>query len=194
MKQLPVFLLAAAACAQQLDLSSLDKLASKASESSTVNLDATKLKIASQFLSSDAQSQDNVKNLINGLRGISVRAFEFDGEGAYRMSDLDPIRNQLKAPGWSNIVNVRERNESAEVWLFTKGDVLDGLAIIAAEPDEVTVVNIVGPIDINSLSKLAGSFGIPEIDAGMFGIRKKPAPKPGPSKPAQPKPEKNEDE
>jgi hypothetical protein len=194
MKQLWVFLLAAIACAQQLDLSSLDKLASKASESSTVNLDAPKLKIASQFLSSDDPSHGNVKNLITGLRGISVRSFEFDSEGAYRMSDLDPIRNQLKAPGWSNIVNVKDRNESAEVWLFTKGDVLDGIAIIAAEPDEVTVVNIVGSIDINSLSKLSGSFGIPDIDTDMLDIRKKPAPKPSPSKPAQPKREKNDDE
>ena len=199
MKQLPVFLLAAVtwsgvACAQQLDLSSLDKLASKASESSTVNLDAPKLKIASQFLSSGDPSQGHVKDLITGLRGISVRSFEFDSEGSYRLSDLDPIRDQLKGPGWSNIVNVKERKESAEVWLFTKGDVLDGLAIIAAEPNEVTVVNIVGSIDINSLSKLSGSFGIPDIDTDVLGGRKKPPPKAAPSKPTQPKRDKNDDE
>jgi hypothetical protein len=184
MKCLLLVLFCGIACAQQLDLSVLDKLSSKASESSTVTLDAAKLKLASQFLSSEDASQEKTKSLITGLRGVFVRVFEFDNEGAYSPADLEAIRKQLTAPGWSNIVNVKDRDETAEVWLFSKGDVLDGLAVIAGETRELAVVNIVGQIDMNTLRKLGGSFGIPKIDSNMLGIQQKGTTKPK----AQPKP------
>jgi hypothetical protein len=191
MKMSMMFLLASAAYAQLLDLSSLDKLASKANETTSVNFDAAKLKFASQFLSSDEESQAKAKDLISGLRGIFVRAFEFDGDGGHSSTDLEPLRKQLTAPGWSNIVTVKEKRESTEVWLFNKGDQIDGIAVIAVEPDEIAVINIVGPVDINALRKLSGSFGIPDIDTDLI---RKAQPKPAPAKPtAKPKKE-NDDE
>lgn len=39
-----------------------------------------------------------------------------------------------------------------------------GLVVIAAEPREFTIVNIVGPIDLDQLSSLGGQFGIPKVD------------------------------
>jgi hypothetical protein len=192
MKKLLVFLFAAAAHAQQLDLSTLEKMTEKARESSTVTLDAAKLKLAAQFLSNEDESQQKAKGLISGLRGIFVRSFEFEGKGEYSLADLEPIRKQLTAPGWSNIISVKEREESSEVWLFSKGEVLDGIAVIAAEPTEVTVVNIVGKVDINALSKLSGSFGIPNIGGELMH---KSQPKPSPPKPPAQKPKReNNDE
>jgi hypothetical protein len=51
-----------------------------------------------------------------------------------------------------------------------------------AEPTELTVVNIVGPIDVAKLGELEGHFGIP----GDIGVHKqklqKPATKPQPQK------------
>jgi hypothetical protein len=190
MRKLMVVLLASAAYAQQLDLSSLDKLASKANETTSVNFDAAKLKFASQFLSSEDESQQKAKSLISGLRGLFVRTFEFEGDRSHSPADLEPIRKQLTAPGWSNIVTVKEQRESAEVWLFSKGDAVDGIAVIAVEPDEIAVVNIVGPVDINALRKLSGSFGIPDIDGDLI---RKAQPKPAPPKPTA-KPKKEDDD
>jgi hypothetical protein len=47
-----------------------------------------------------------------------------------------------------------------------RGDRINGLVIISAEPREFTVVNIVGDIDLDRLSKLEGEFGIPRITKG----------------------------
>ena len=192
MKKFVVLMLAGAAYGQQLDLSSLDKLSAKARESSVVTLDGAKLKLASQFLSSEDEAQEKAKGLISGLRGVFVRTFEFDTNGVFSSSDLDPIRKQLTGPGWSNIVNVKDREEAAEVYLFSKGDLLDGIAIIAVEPKEVAVVNIVGPVDINSLRKLSGSFGIPNIGGEiMRGVQPKP---PTPKTKPKPQPQKDDDD
>ena len=35
--------------------------------------------------------------------------------------------------------------------------------MIASEPREFTIVNIVGSIDIDKLAKLEGQFGIPQV-------------------------------
>jgi hypothetical protein len=193
MKKLLVFLLASVAHAQQLDLSALEKLSGKARESSMVTLDATKLKFAAQFLSSEDESQIKAKDLISGLRGVFVRIFEFDRNGEYSQGDLDPIRKQLTGPGWSNIISVKERDESSEVWLFSKGEVMDGIAVIAAEPNEVTVVNIVGKVDINTLSNLTGSFGIPNIGRELMR-KSQPRPPAREKPPARTPKRENEDE
>jgi hypothetical protein len=189
MKNCCLFLFAAVACAQQLDLTSLDKLASKASESNTITLDGAKLGFASQFLSGDDPSQAKARDLVKGLKGIFVRTFEFDRDNQFTQSDFEPVRKQLNAPGWSNIVSVKERNESAEVWLFSQNDQLGGIAILAIEPNEIAVVNIVGPIDINTLAALSGSFGIPRFEPRWLGEQKKRKPQA-----EHPKKEKDDDE
>jgi len=38
-----------------------------------------------------------------------------------------------------------------------------GVAILAAEPKELTIVNIAGSIDLASLSEMGGHFNIPKI-------------------------------
>jgi hypothetical protein len=152
----------AVVCGQSVKLDALDKLADKASETVTVSLDANLLKMASRFLSKDDPDQAQIQKLVAGLRGVYVRNFEFDKPGQYQASDLDPIRNQLKDPKWKKIVQVRGRDH-ADVMLRQEDEhTISGLAVIVAEPTELTVVYIDGPIDVDGLSKLAGNFGIPE--------------------------------
>jgi hypothetical protein len=172
MKYLMTFLMAACAWGQQLDLSTLDKLASKAKESSVVTLDPDKLKFASGFLSGDDAKGEKTKNLIASLKGVYVRSFEFAATGAYTQADLDPVRQQLKGPGWSKIIDVKEKDETSEIYFYTAGD-KGGMAIISSEPTELTVVNIVGPVDLKSLAQIGGSFGVPNIRSG-FDYEKKP--------------------
>jgi hypothetical protein len=40
----------------------------------------------------------------------------------------------------------------------------NGLAIIASEPREFTIVNIVGAVDLEKLRQLEGQFGIPKLE------------------------------
>jgi hypothetical protein len=146
----------------QIHLDALDKLAEKASNSVTVSLDGNLLQLASRFLSSDDPDQAQIKKLVASLKGVYVRNFEFEKAGEYQASDLEPIRSQLRDPKWKNIVQVRG-HDNADVLLRQENEhVISGLAVIVAEPKELTVVYIDGPIDMDGLSKLAGNFGIPE--------------------------------
>ena len=148
----------------QLRFTGLDGLASKATATVDITLDSSMLQMAGGFLGGNGKDQDaaKLKEMLAGLKAITVRSYEFKEEGQYRREDLDPIRAQLRAPGWSKIVGVTEEKELTEIYMRTEQGKAAGFAIIAAEPKELTVVAIEGTVNLNDLSKL-GALGIPSI-------------------------------
>ena len=146
----------------QLRITGLDGLASKAKESVDITLDSNLLQMASGFLAGAGKDGDQVKGLLAGLKAITVRSFQFKETGQYRMEDLEPIRAQLRTPGWSRIVSAQSKEEISEVYTRMEQGKVAGFAIIAAEPKELTVVAIEGTIDLKDLSKLS-ALGIPSI-------------------------------
>lgn len=146
---------------------SVERLADKAAEVVDVTLDANMLQLAGRFLSNRDADQAKVKKLIGGLKGIYVRSFEFDKPGEYQDSDVEAIRSQLRSPGWSRVAGVRSRKnaENSEVYLKMADGQIAGLTVLAAEPRELTIVNIVGTISPEDLEELGGNFGIPKLDA-----------------------------
>jgi hypothetical protein len=164
-------LIAAGAAAQlpaqllQLRITGLDGLASKAKESVDITLDSNLLQMAGGFLASHDDKDKNganIKNLLSGLKAITVRSFEFNEEGQYRIEDLEPIRAQLRTPGWSKIISSQSKGEISEIYTRTEQGKVVGFAIISAEPKELAVVAIEGTIDLKDLSKLGG-LGVPAI-------------------------------
>jgi uncharacterized protein YejL (UPF0352 family) len=158
---------AATAMAQnpRIQTSQLDALAAKASQTVDVNIDEHLMQLTARFLSSKDPDEAKVKDLVNGLKGIYVKSFEFEAEGQYSEADLEGIRSQLRNTAWNRIVNVHSKKEgSVEVYLMQSGNQISGLAVLASDPKEITVVNIVGPVDLDKLSELEGNFGIPDLD------------------------------
>jgi len=153
----------------KLQIESLERLSAKANEVVDVNLDETLMRLVGTTLavSKDAEAA-KVKDIIKGLKGVYVRSYGFINEGEYGDADMTSVRTQLRAPGWLRLVNVLKKREgqSIEVYLMTGGERVGGLAIVALEPKRLTLVNIVGMIDLEKLSQLEGQFGIPELGIG----------------------------
>lgn len=151
------------ASAQKLNLDQLVGLADKADEVVDITLDAEMLKLAAKFFSGKDAEERAVRDMISGLEGIFVRAYEFSETGAYDRALPDRLRSQL-GPTWKPLVTVRSKTkENVNIMADMRGDRVQGLVIIAAEPKELVVVNIVGAIDIERLASLEGQFGIPKI-------------------------------
>lgn len=166
-------LTAAAAFAQQgFDIKSLDRLGANAKSSTNVTLEGDTLKLAQAFLGK-GKDDSAIKDLVNGLRGIYVRSFEFEEAGKYSPADVEPLRAWLAGQKWSRLVDVKDKNETTQVWLQTGGGKTGGLAVIATEPKEVTVVYIDGTLTVDDLAKLGGNLGIPDMTFRNDG--KKPA-------------------
>ena len=160
--------------AQDFDFKTLDKLAAVAKSSTNLTLDASTLKMASAFLGNDNDKDAaSIKSLVAKVKGIYIRAYEFDKPGQYSESDVAPLRAYLKQPRWKAILESKAANEWTQVFLLpTANDSkLGGLAIVSTEPTSLTVVYIDGELDPDDLRKLGGNLGIPEIN----GLSGKPA-------------------
>ncbi len=170
------------ACAQnaRLELKNLEKLNSKASEVNDITVDGAVLQLVVALLKHDDDpDSQKLRDVIKDLKGIYVKNFEFEGPGQYSQADVDGIRAQLTGPGWQRIVESRslKSKEHNEIFVMKEGNAITGLAILVAEPTELTVVNLVGPIDIAKLGELEGHFGIPGQPRGHKQKLEKPATK-----------------
>src|SRR6516165_10052116 len=91
----------AAAPAQDLKIPpDVEKLSAKAKETVEVTMDGPMLKWASKFLSAEDPEEKKCAELVANLRGIYVRSFEFDKEGAYTSAEVEALRSQVHGPAW----------------------------------------------------------------------------------------------
>ena len=162
---------AASALAQnpRIQTNQLDGLSAKASQTVDINIDERLIQLTARFLGKDPDEL-KVKDIVKGLKGIYVKSFEFEKEGEYSAADLESIQSQLRNTAWSKIVNIHSKKDgSVGVYLMSSASQISGLAVLASDTREITVVNIIGNVDLDKLSQLEGQFGIPEL-----GIETKP--------------------
>lgn len=161
--------------AAKLQLDNEEALAQRANEMIDVNLDENLLRIIPRKIKTktDDGKEVDIGAIIGGLKGVYVRSYGFSNEGEYTEANLARVRTQLRTPGWVRLVNIVKRkadeNTHVEVYMMTSTGSIDGIAILALEPKRLTLVNIVGNIDLEKLSQLEGQFGIPEIGIGTTG-------------------------
>ena len=156
---------AARAAEPKLKLPNFSHLRAKAINSEDITIEGFLLRLAQKF-SADEGDDDEDAAFLKGIKSVRVRNFEFANEGEYSRADIDSVRKQLSAPGWSALVQAhqREPQSDVDVYINTDGEKILGLAVIASEPREFTIVNLVGNIDIDKFAKLEGQFGIPRVD------------------------------
>ncbi len=145
---------------QELDLSFLKDLEAKATEVTNVSLGKEQMQLI-QGLTGSAGGE--LKALASGIELVQVRSLEFDKEGMYSMAEMSALRDKVKTSEFLPVISVKEKNGFTEILLRKGPKGNRGFLIIAVEPKEVTIVNIVGDLDLASLGKLAGKFGIPNV-------------------------------
>jgi hypothetical protein len=156
--------LAAPLSAQRVNLD-FPGLSAHAVETVDVTIDGELLKLASKFFDRGDPDERAAREIVSKLEGIYVRSYTFEKAGEYDRTVVDRVREQL-GPSWKRIVTVKSRDrENVEIYVDTRGDAktVAGLMVISAEPRELTLVNLVGPVDIEKLSSLEGQFGIPRM-------------------------------
>jgi Domain of unknown function (DUF4252) len=149
----------------KLQLDQLDVLANRASETVDVKLDEHLMQTTAKFFSSKDNEDAEIRDLIKNVKGIYVKSFTFEKANDYTPAEIDSVVSQLRGGGWSKIIGVTSKKDGdVDVYLLTLGDQIAGLAVVSIEPKEFTVVNIVGPINLDKLSQLEGSFGVPILN------------------------------
>jgi hypothetical protein len=138
------------------------ELAAKASDVTEVTLGKNMLEFAAKFMKDKDADEAQAHKLIQGLKGIYVREYEFDKEGEYSLDQLQQLRAYFETSEWSPIVRERERKtgETTDVLVKTVNGETQGMFILSAEPKELTIVLILGPIRMEDLGELRGLGGL----------------------------------
>lgn len=169
---LPALLLLGAATAAnaqdaRLRFEKLNNLEGRAANVVEVNIDGKMLELAKRVMTkTDDADSKKIAAAISGLKGIYVRVFNFERENEYNVADVDEIRQQLQAPGWEKLANVRSKKNNQKIDVFTMftGDVMSGAAVVISDSKSIALVNVVGPIDIDTLAEIGGHLNIPKIE------------------------------
>ena len=152
--------------AQDFDFKSLDKMGDKAKSKAAITLDGDMLKIIAGTPDKNQKDPQAVMTLASKLKNVYVRNWEFSKEGQYNEADLTPLRNYLKQPKWKPIIDEKDNGESTQVYFATENNKMDGIAVISAEAQELTIVFIDGeinPTDLGMLGTLAGVPGLRQM-------------------------------
>jgi hypothetical protein len=138
------------------------ELAAKASDVTEVTLGKNMLEFAAKFMKDKDGDDVQARKLIQGLKGIYVRSYEFDKEGEYSIDQLKQMRAYFETSEWSPIVRERERKagETTDVLVKTVNCETQGMFILTAAPKELTIVLIMGPIRMEDLGELGGIGGL----------------------------------
>lgn len=150
------------------------ELAARASNVTEVTLGKNMLAFAAKFMNGKDGDDAAMRHLIEGLDGIYVRAYEFDKEGQYSMVDVDKLRQYFETAEWSPIVREHDKKngEVTDVMIKTVNGETHGMFVLDAEPKELSIVLILGPVKMEDLSKLSGLGGLGvlgDIDSGSHG-------------------------
>jgi hypothetical protein len=155
----------------RVQMDHLDRLFPNAVETIDVTVDSGLLRLASKFMQEGKADQAAVKEILNMVKGVYVKGVEFEQDNQFTTQDVETLRQQLQAPGWSRIVGVRSKRdgENVEVFMMHNGDIIQGIGVLLSDPKKLMVVNVVGPLDPEKISQLVGRFGIPNIDFDWSG-------------------------
>jgi hypothetical protein len=127
------------------------------------------LRIAAACIDDTDADSAATKKLLAGVQSIEIRNFRFATDFAYSAADIDAVRLQLAAPGWTRLVQVRDRksNENVDMYILVENDRTHGFALISSEPREFTIINIVGSIAVEDLPKLKDRLHLPKFEVGQ---------------------------
>jgi hypothetical protein len=161
----------AAAQDARLKLPDFHALSSKATESVNVSLGPWLLHLAGAFIDGKDKDAAATKQLLKDIQSIQIRSYEFATDFAYSAADIDAVRSQLAAPGWNQLVQVHnQKGEDVDVYIMIENDVTKGLAVIAREPREFTIINIVGSIKMDDLPALQNQLHLPKLAAARADL------------------------
>lgn len=149
----------------QLRLPSFRHLQDKAIDSVDITIGRWPLGIAAALVDDDSQDGVAAREILRGLKAIYVRSYKFKNDNSYSTRDIDEVRRQLAAPQWLPVAQMHSSQKDSDVDIFVSmdGDVPSGLAIVATQPREFTIVNIVGKVDPKNLSRIEKHFGLQQF-------------------------------
>lgn len=117
-------------------------------------------------------------SVISSLQGIQVRVFPVAAAAQDSFKGkIGRAARWLEDRGWHSTMRVRERDNEVYIYLKESGGKIQGLTLLAVDPSEAVVINIVGRIDPDEIGRLGQRLNMPQLEKA---VPQKPQPKKAP--------------
>jgi len=156
----------------KLRLPDFQPLADKATDSVNISVSPWLLRTMTSLVDTHDADGVKTKELLGRIQSIDIRSYEFATDFAYSRDDIESVRRQLTGPGWTRLMQVhnREKGEDVDIYLSMENNRTTGFALIASEPREFTIINIVGSVSAEDLPKIENYLHLPKGGAGQEGV------------------------
>ena len=148
----------------QITVPSFAELKSAATDTVDLTFGPSLLGLAGWIMDDHDEDSANLKKTLLGLKSVQIRSYRFKENFVYPKEDLDALRAQLSQPGWSQLVKVRNRDskENVDIYVALENRAIHGVTIIASGPRELTVVNVVGTVNLEQIEGIRKTFAGPD--------------------------------
>ncbi len=147
-----------------------------------MNLDGEALEQGSRLLSIRNGVSNSVKSVLGRIKGIYRKTYRFAAGNPYEEDAVSNIRNQMTDDGWAPMIDVqnRQQNRGLTVYSFTSSDGSgpNGVTVISTDPGEVTVLNLVGDVDLEALADVGETLGMPAMNLATTEVGEPDVPLP----------------
>jgi hypothetical protein len=84
---------------------------------------------------------------------------------------VEAVRTQLAAPGWSKVLDLGSNRDgtAVEIYNWRDGDQPGGLAVLTAGRRQLSVINVIGPVDVSRLAGLQSLLGMLRLPGAIGG-------------------------
>jgi hypothetical protein len=121
------------------------------------------------FVSAFTSSEDpEIADLFSRLDGIRVRVFETEQLADGAVDLVKGVSSNLSSDGWESVVSVNSADEQVRIFMKLNQDVIEGITVMAVEPNEAAFINVIGFLDPAELARLMDHFDV-EVDGIEIG-------------------------
>jgi len=116
------------------------------------------------FVGLFTQSEDpEIADMFSRLDGVRVRVFETATMADGAIDLVKGVSSNLSSSGWESVVTVNSPDEQVRIFMKMNKDVIEGITVMAVEPDEAAFINVIGILDPAELARLMEHFDV-EVD------------------------------
>jgi hypothetical protein len=147
-----------------------EALGQRAAFHTDFTFDRSMLQVAGYFI---GDTDQDVRNAIAKLNGISVHSYHFAAPGLYDPAALDLIRRQYEAAGWRHLVAAHGKGDpfdqgQTDLWINFQHMDVTGMMVLISKPKDLNLIALNGDISTVDLLHLRGHFGIPRFSGDGF--------------------------
>jgi len=144
-----------------------EELKSQADEVVEVNLDGKALEQGSKLLAVRSGISNSFKSVLGSIKGIYRFTYRFALGNPYGIDAMENLHRQMTDSGWAPMIDVQNRKESTGLTVYSytsEDDSPNGITVISNDPSEITVLNLVGDVDLEALARVGETLGMPVMN------------------------------